>query len=226
MVNPTEIESVAAEIKSAASVSIEPALGVFSEDVIALVSALAKGKLGENEVVLDCASATSGVHNLDLLSEIKPVRHRIIVSAVGEGGLEPELQGTFGDRGIAYAGGHGGKQFPANILGLTSAERVGCKATYSTGHPFTVITPAGRRHAFTKSQTTGLFTKTSNPGTTRTSLVATVTGNETNLTVSELRRAEKARQLVKTLTSPNFSAAARHLNNGSIINCEVTSKDI
>jgi hypothetical protein len=197
----------------------------FSKEVLALVSKAA-GRLGEDELVLDCASSVSGVRNHAMLTDIIPAQRRLIVSGVGHGGLQPGLQGTLGSFGLAYACVPGESQFPANILGLNSAEEAGCVAEYITGQPFRLTDRTGRRHDFEKSPTTGLFTKTFISGTDAISLTNTVSENQAALTPSQLRRADEAVRFMAKLGYPNFSAAAALLNKGVFVNCDVTTEAI
>ena len=57
-------------------------------------------------------------------------------------------------------------------------------------------------------------------------LVTTVADNIKNYTKYEIERAEKARELIRRLGYPSTAKAVSMINKGSMINCDITSKDI
>jgi len=172
-----------------------------------------------DRILLDNQASVSVFGNVDLLSNLRDAPYTCQINGISADGesISATQIGDFNGVKDIYAC----PQAAANIISFSETRKY-CENNYDKDKDiFSSTPPRDKTYNFIGDE--GLYVCQIN---NEDIFINTVFHNKQMFSIREQRDAEKAKELSKTLGYPSPRSLMDMLNNGSIINCPITSKDI
>ena len=191
------------------------------QDIVEVSFNIGKGaeSLSSDTILLDNQASVSVFKNVHILSNIRQAEHSCRIS-----GISSDAQAIVATQVGDYNGYQGIYACPdasANILSFSETKSY-CDNNYDKDNDVFMSTPpSDKTYVFKESN--GLYVYQINQESV---LLNTVSQNLQQFTNRERQDAEAAKELSKLLGHPNPRSLIEMINNGSIVNCPVTAKDV
>jgi hypothetical protein len=177
--------------------------------------------VGATTILLDSQANISLFRDDHLLNNVRESEVKITISGINtnDASLTSDQVGDFRDLGTVFY--H--PQAAANILSFSDMSKNNT-ATYSQlSNSFSLTTPAGSVYKF--EQNNGLYECDVTTNDSHMALV-TVADQERMYTSRQVKSAQQARKLIRSLGYPSPRVVVDMINAGTLTNCPVTPQDI
>ena len=178
--------------------------------------------LDQDIILLDNQATISVFSNTSLLSNIRSateICHINEIASSGESIIAKEIGDYNGFKNIYSC-----PDAAVNILSFSDTNKYCCNDYDKVNDTFLSTPPGDKTYRFVGDN--GLYSYKLPSKSKATVLVNTVKSNLQLFSTRERQDAEKARELVSKLGYPSPSSVIDMINNGTIIECPVTAKDV
>ena len=170
-----------------------------------------------HEIIFDSASQETVVNNKELLLDITPVRKNVYLIGIGGHRVPVTHKGVLVNMGIPAVFAEGAS---SNVLSMPQMVDHGYKFDVSSTNMRVYYD--GKLQSTVRQNNKGFWTTTLEVP----SRYVNITLADRHFTPEQIERAKKARRLHVCLGHPSDEGLCKMLDNGTLLNCEVTSSDV